>query len=218
MELIAYTAYFLRSVDTKQPPYETVKGEIDRLIGESYRHYESGGFTSEDFDMARFAIFAWIDEAILNSGWKEKGRWQGELLQRVHYQTTDAGEHFYERLNTISLQQRDVREVYYLCLALGFMGRHCHPGDEFLLSQLKNSNLKLLTGSSTAIPTLNRTVLFPEAYDDSGKKEAPENKGKRVTAFTLLCIGFPVVLYLFLFVVYRFILGSLGDNLFKTVT
>lgn len=217
MELIAYVAYFLRSVDAKQPLYETVKGEVDRLITESYRHFESGGFSPEDYDMARFAVFAWIDEAILNSGWKEKGRWQGELLQRVHYQTTDAGEHFYDRLNTVSLQQRDVREVYYLCLAMGFTGRHCHPGDEFLLAQLKNSNLKLLTGSSAAPPSLDRTVLFPEAYTDSGKKELPQDKGKRISAFTFLGIGFPVVLFVFLFIIYRFILGSLGNNLFKTV-
>ena len=217
MELIAYVAYFLKSVDTKQPPFETVKGEIDRLISESYRHFEKDGSPSEDYDMARFAVFAWIDEAILNSRWKERGRWQGELLQRVHYQTTDAGELFYERLNTISLQQRDVREVYYLCLAMGFTGRHCHPGDEFLLGQLKSSNLKLLTGSSAGLPALDRIVLFPEAYTDSGKRELPQNKGKGVSAFTFLCIGFPVVLFVFLFIIYRFILGSIGSNLFNTV-
>jgi len=217
MELIAYVAYFLKSVDTKQPPFETVKGEIDRLISESYRHFEKDGSPSEDYDMARFAVFAWIDEAILNSRWKERGRWQGELLQRVHYQTTDAGELFYERRNTISLQQRDVREVYYLCLAMGFTGRHCHPGDEFLLGQLKSSNLKLLTGSSAGLPALDRIVLFPEAYTDSGKRELPQNKGKGVSAFTFLCIGFPVVLFVFLFIIYRFILGSIGSNLFNTV-
>lgn len=217
MELIAYVAYFLRSVDAKQPPYETVKGEIDRLISESYRHCETGGFPPEDYDMARFAVFAWIDEAILNSGWQGKGRWQGELLQRVHYQTTDAGERFYERLNTVSLQQRDVREVYYLCLAMGFTGRHCHPGDEFLLGQLKSSNLKLLTGASTASPSLDRTVLFPEAYTVPGKKELPREKEKKLSAFTLLGVGFPVAVFVFLFIIYRFILGSLGGNLFKTV-
>ena len=217
MELIAYVAYFLKSVDAKQPPYEAVKGEIDRLITGSYHHFEKGGFMSEDYDMARFAVFAWIDEAILNSGWKEKGRWQGELLQRVHYQTTDAGERFYDRLNTVTLQQRDVREVYYLCLAMGFTGRHCHPGDEFLLGQLKSSNLKLLTGSSAGPSSLDRTVLFPEAYSDSGKKEFPHTKEKGVSVFTFLGIGFPVVLFVLLFIIYRFILGSLGNNLFKTV-
>jgi type VI secretion system protein ImpK len=217
IELIACVAYFLRSVDTKQPPYETVKGEIDRLITKSHQLSLSGNYPPNEYDTARFAVFAWIDEAVLSSGWKEKNRWQGEQLQRIHYQTTDAGELFYERLNTVSLQQRDVREVYYLCLAMGFTGRHCHPGDEFLLGQLKNSNLRLLTGSSAGPPALDRTVLFPEAYADSTKKEFPRNKGKGVPAFAFLGIGFPVVLFVFLFIIYRFILGSLGNNLFKTV-
>ena len=217
MELIAYVAYFLKSAHTKQPAYETVKAEIDRLITGSYRYFEEGNFPPDEYDMARFAVFAWIDEAILNSGWKEKNRWQGELLQHVHFQTTDAGELFYERLNTVGLQQRDLREVYYLCLAIGFTGRHCHPGDEFLLNQLKNSNLKLLSGSSSGPPQLDRTVLFPEAYSDPGGKEAQHGKGSGFSIFTFLCIGFPVVLFVFLFVIYRFILGSLGNNLFDTV-
>lgn len=214
MELIAYVTYFLRSVDKKQPSYESVKGEIDRLITDSYRHSETGGFSSEEYNLARFAVFAWIDETILNSRWKEKGRWQGELLQRVHYQTTDAGELFYDRLNTVSLHQRDVREVYYLCLALGFTGRHCHPGDELLLGQLKNSNLKLLTGSSAPLPSLDRTVLFPEAYTDSSKKESPQDKGKGLSAFTLMWIGLPVVLLMFFYLGSRIFLSTLGNNLF----
>jgi type VI secretion system protein ImpK len=217
MELIAYVAYFLKSVDAKQPPYEAVKSEVDRLITDSWRRSEKGGVPSEDYNLARFAVFAWIDEAILNSRWKERGRWQGELLQRIHYQTTDAGELFYDRLNTVNLQQRDVREVYYLCLAMGFTGRHCHPGDEFLLGQLRSSNLKLLTGASVAPPPLDRTVLFPDAYTDPGKKEFPQSKGKGVSAFALMCVGIPVVLFLFLFIVSRFFLSVQANKLFEMV-
>ena len=78
--------------------------------------------------------------------------------------TSDAGELFFERLNAIGPHQRDVREVYYLCLSLGFTGQYCNPGDDFMLEQLRLSNLKLLTGSSMGVPSLDKESLFPDAY------------------------------------------------------
>jgi type VI secretion system protein ImpK len=215
MPLFAYVAYFLKTADTRQPPYTEVKAEIDRLISDSQLCCEKGQLSQEDYALARFAIFAWIDEAMLSSGWKERNRWQAEQLQRVHYNTTDAGELFFDRLNSVGLQQRDVREVYYLCLALGFTGRHCHEGDAFLLDQLKSSNLKLLTGTSAGLPSLERGALFPEAYSvESG--EGGGRRGFHFSLFSLLCFLSPVALYFFLFVIYRFVLHNIGDNLFTT--
>lgn len=215
MELIAFVAYFLKTVSTKQPPYSQVKAEIDRLISQSQLTCEKGKFSPDDYNLARFAVFAWIDEAILSSQWNEKGRWQAEQLQRLYYQTTDAGELFFDRLNTVGLQQRDVREIYYLCLAIGFAGRHCHQGDEFLLDQLKSSNLKLLSGTSAGLPSLERSELFPEAYSISSGTVAYRKSG--FPLFTVLCLGMPVVLYFFFFFIYKFILGNVGNNLFATV-
>lgn len=215
MELIAYVAYFLKTASTKQPPHMQVKAEIDRLISNSQLICEKSNFSPEDYNLARFAVFAWIDEAILSSGWNEKGKWQAEQLQRIYYQTTDAGELFFDRLNTVSLQQRDVREVYYLCLAMGFTGRHCHQGDEFLLDQLKSSNLKLLSGSSAGLPSLERSELFPEAYASGTGAVMPRRSG--FPFFTLFCLGLPVALYVFFFVIYKVVLSNIGNNLFATV-
>jgi type VI secretion system protein ImpK len=217
MELIAYVAYFLKTVSAKQPPYQMVKAEIDRLSSNSQLICEKGKFSIEDYNLARFAVFAWIDEAILSSVWNEKGKWQAEQLQRIYYQTTDAGELFFDRLNQVGLQQRDVREVYYLCLAMGFSGRHCQAGDEFLLDQLKSSNLKLLAGSSAGLPSLNRSELFPESYATTTGITIPRKTGIGMYAFTLLCLGVPVALYVFLFAIYKFVLSNIGNNLFATV-
>ncbi|MDL1982816.1 MAG: DotU family type IV/VI secretion system protein [Deltaproteobacteria bacterium] len=213
IELIAYAAYFLKTVAKRQPPFDQVKADIQRLISKSQESLNNGAFSQEDYNLARFAIFAWIDEAILNSSWKEKHLWQGEQLQRFYYQTADAGEIFFERLNTLGPHQRDVREIYYLCLAIGFMGRYCHEGDEYLLEQLKTSNLKLLTGSSVGLPSLEKGELFPEAYPvESSKMISPKEK-KRFSTFTLLCLGTPVLLYSVLFLIYRFILNNIGESL-----
>lgn len=215
VELVAYVAYFLKTAAERQPSYEQVKADVQRLISDSEHSLDKGAFSIDDYDMARFAIFAWIDEAILASGWKEKAKWQAEQLQRIYYKTTNAGEIFFDRLNAIGHHQRDVREVYYLCLAMGFSGRYCHEGDEFLLEQVKLSNLKLLTGSSTGVT--EKGDLFPEAYPYGGIDAPLQKTMSRFSPFTIFCVGLPVVIFLLLYIIYWFILGNIGENLLSTV-
>ena len=217
IKLIVYVAYFLKTVATKHPPFDQVKADIQRLISESEEWLKKGAFSREDYDVARFAIFAWVDEAILSSSWKEKDRWQGEQLQRIYYHTADAGEIFYERLNAIGPHQREVRETYYLCLAMGFVGRYCHEGDDYHLEQLKTSNLKLLMGSSVGLPSIEKGELFPEAYPVESGEIAPQSAQIRFSAFALFCVGFPVVFYWILFLIYRFILDRYGEVIIGTV-
>ena len=209
--LVAYIAYFLRTEGRKQIAFQQLAADVRRLLAESETCLQGSNISREDYDQARFAICAWIDEAILNSAWPGKTEWQKEQLQRIYYRTTDAGQEFFERLNVLGMQQQDVREVYYLCLVMGFKGQYCHEGDDFLLDQLKTSNLKLLTGSSVGTPSLSRTELFPGAYP-----AATETTGGRAkfqfSPFTLLFLGGPVILFAILFFIYRFILNNIGEN------
>lgn len=217
IDLVAYVTYFLKTVAMKQPPYEQVKADVLRLLNQSETAFRRGLVSQEDYDQARFAICAWVDEAILNSSWNQKGQWQREQLQRIYYQTTDAGEEFFEKLNTLGLHQREVREVYYLCLALGFMGRYCNKGDEYLLEQLKTSNLKLLLGSSMGLPSLERTELFPEAQPIESYEVGPRKQGFRFSLFTGICLIGPIVLFGLLFLIYQFSLSGIGENFLRTV-
>lgn len=217
IELVAYVAYFSKAAADKQPPYDQVRADMERLVAVSKSRSSQGSFSAEDYDMARFAMFAWVDETILSSEWRHKGQWQGEQLQRTYYQTTDAGELFFDRLNALSPHQKDVREVYYFCLALGFMGRYCHEGDEYLLDQLRTSNLKLLTGSSVGVPSPGAGLIFPEAYTADSEMTAGDHKKWRFTAFTLFSIGMPVLFFGVLMIVYRFILENVGQNFVQMV-
>jgi type VI secretion system protein ImpK len=217
MKTLAYVSYFLKSVETTQPDYEQVKGDIQRLIKESEGLFAQGSFTREDYDKARFAVCAWVDEVLLKSPWNHRNLWLKNQLQRSYYNTTDAGEEFFTRLTAIGLHQREAREVYYLCLTLGFTGRYCHPGDEYQLEQIKTSNLKLLLGSSVGLPSLERTDLFPEAYPsgsvDTGQKRI--RVGSRLVS--AICLAGPVLLFCLLYLIYQFTLSGVGENFLRTV-
>jgi len=217
MELVAYVAYFKKTVNTKQPPFEQVKADVTRLLTQSENCLRKGLYPQDEFDQARFAVCAWVDEVVLGSAWTHKGLWQRELLQRIYYNTAEAGEEFFERLNNVGLHQRDVREVYYLCLALGFMGRYGRKGDEFLLEQLKASNLKLLAGSSVGVPSLERTDLFPEAYSAAPVDMGPQKQKFRFSLFNIIMLAAPIVLFGLLFIIYRFSLSGIGENFLNTL-
>ena len=217
MELVAYVVYFVKTVGAKQPPYEQVKADILRLLTQSENVVKRGLFSQEDYDLGRFMICAWVDEAILNSSWNQKSQWQREPLQRLYYHTLDAGEEAFERLNGLGLHQREVREVYYLCLALGFKGRFHHPGDEHLLEQVKTSNLKLLLGSSVGLPSLERAELFPEAYPVEAVELGVQKQKFRLSPFTIACLAAPVILFGLLFLIYQFALSGVGENFLKAV-
>jgi type VI secretion system protein ImpK len=217
MEVFAYVTYFLRSVEAKQPTHEQVKQDVRRLLKGSEGIMGRGGLSCDDYDLARFAVCAWIDEAILRSLWGEKGLWLKDQLQRLYYNTTDAGEEFFDRLTVLGLHQREVREVYYLCLALGFSGRYCHPGDEYQLDQIRTSNLKLLLGSSVGLPSLERTDLFPEAYPATSAGLGGRGRRFRFNLMTVFCLVAPVLFFAVLYLVYRFTLDGVGENILRTV-
>jgi type VI secretion system protein ImpK len=217
IEVVAYVAYFLRSVEKKQPPYDQVRADVLRLLSQSQSGLKDGQIAQEDYDSAHFAICAWVDEAILHSPWHAKGQWQREQLQRLFYQTTEAGEEFFERLNRVGLHQREVREIYYLCLAMGFQGRYCHEGDDYLIDQLKTSNLKLLLAASLGIPSLDRVELFPEAYPPEGMTVGAPSRQFQFSALTISCLAAPIFLFGLLFWIYRFVLTGVSSSFLKVV-
>ncbi len=218
IETIAYVTLFLRTVQVQQPGFEKVDTDLTGLIASAEACRAEARLPEEDFDLARFAVFAWIDEAILNSAWQEKTRWQGEQLQRRYYQTAEAGEEFFEKLNSLGVQQQQVREIYYLCLALGFTGRYCNPGDEFLLEQLKRSILKQLTSADPGAVSLENGPLFAEGYPgtDSGRK-LPGTIKRRFPVEIVAGITLPLLLFGVLFLVYRFVLANIGQGFLGTV-
>ena len=212
MPLIAYVVMFQKTVATQQPGYDQVKADIQRLLSLSEHEMKGGAVSPDDYDQARFVVCAWVDETLLGSMWNQKSLWQREQLQRLYYNTTDAGVEVFDRLNNLGFHQKDVRELYYFCLALGFKGRFIQAGDDFLLEQLKLSNLKILTGSH-GTPSLETMELFPEAFPLTVPEIARHRTGLRFSLVTILALVGPVVLFGILYIVYRFTLSSVAGKL-----
>ena len=214
INIISFVTFFLKSSESGHSSYDKVRTNIQRLIAQSESCIENEKVSREDYDMARFAVLAWVDEAIMSSSWDGRAQWQREKLQRLYYQTEDAGEIFFDRLNTIGLQKRAVREVFYMCLALGFTGQYGNAGDVILLEGLKDENLKILTGNSIDTFSFEKRELFPEAYQvESVRSKLPKSRGP-FSFFALICFIAPVVFLGGLLVLYRILLENIGETIF----
>ncbi len=91
------------------------------------------GYSSEDVELAVFAVVAYLDASILNLNLPVFADWARQPMQEERYGHHVAGEIFFQNLQklvvrTDSQEVADVIEVYLLCLLLGFEGRYSLGG------------------------------------------------------------------------------------------
>lgn len=80
---------------------------------------ESPSIKMEDFTLAKKAMIYWADEVLTDAD----ARWKDMILERQFYSTRDRGVDFYlVGEKQAKSAHSDVTEVWYLCLALGFLG------------------------------------------------------------------------------------------------
>jgi type VI secretion system protein ImpK len=206
MELIVYVVQAVKSANETQFDFEAFKGEIDHLLEASLRLKEDGNFSDQDYNYARMSVCVWVDEAILNSAWEHKRQWQRESLQRRYYNMSDGGMEFFDRLDKIGHEDRDIREVAYYCLTLGLAGRYVEKGDNVVLDHLKASNLKRLFGSSAGEPTLENRQLFPEAYQKQTTSPKPQKRSASLRTWPLVIALASIGLFFGMMALYYFLL------------
>lgn len=219
-ELFGYIYGFRNTAAEKQPSYEEVRNEVIRLLKLSEDFPAKGLCTQDEYDQSRYALCAWIDETVLATAWNHRARWRPEMLQRLYYNSADAGEKFFERLNRIGVHQKSIREVFYTCLSLGFKGRYCAPGDQYALQQLKEHHLKLLFDGAQESPTVisfEKNKLFPEAYTQGSFPQTSNTAQSQRRLFWAATLGGPVLIALLFFLIYKYTLYSLGENILRAI-
>jgi type VI secretion system protein ImpK len=113
---------------TASPPAE-VEQLRERLIAELRQfeaRAEAEGVDHRTVQIAAWALCALIDDVILNTPWGRHSVWPAQGLVATLFHEVDAGERFFERLTELerdAARHRDLLELMYLCLTLGFEGR-----------------------------------------------------------------------------------------------
>lgn len=212
-ELFAYVCHIREEVSRTELGADEVRVAVENLLARGEEAAKARGVSRDSLKLARFALCAWIDELLMNANWKGREQWSRGLLQTKYYQTTKAGEEFFSYLDSLPQGDRALREIYYVCLCLGFRGRYCQPGDEKVIEDLKGSLLASLRSPDTPLPA-GREPLFPEGYPVDAENAQLMGRGPGgMDKGQIILAAAPPVFFLVLFLVYVFVLKGVTNDI-----
>jgi len=195
VDVAAYVVQFRQSAQGRSQTFEQVQARVVDLLSAS--RLAAADYSDADYDDARFAVCAWVDEAMTGVAWRGQTEWQAHPLAFMFYETRDAGRQFFERLDRLTPRQDPVREVYYQCLALGYKGRYTSARDQKALERRLRSNLKRLSGRRWGMPRPESCGLFRRsagATGDRAKKGSALMGGLWIAAPPLVVVGLYILL------------------------
>ena len=169
-DLISYVLLFQATCGEHPLAANAVREKIDALIAEQDRRVKTGEASWDSYREAFFAVLSWVDEVVLNSRWPYRGQWRHLMLGT--FGTLNAGKEFFPRLDNLPPAARDVKEIYFLCLGLGFEGAFALGGNTEQLREYRRRLYRDIGGAGA----VQRDRLFPEAY---GGPRAPARVDKK---------------------------------------
>ena len=124
---------FAPELESALPP-ENPEALRTRLLDELIRARDAtvaAGVSLERADRAAWIVAALLDDLALNTPWGGASAWPRQPLVVMLRGDVDAGAQFFARLEELERhpnRDRDLLELQYLCMALGFRGKYRVPG------------------------------------------------------------------------------------------
>ena len=210
-DVLLFTRKFCRG-EMEEMSVEQVRQQLERLFQESEDMAAANGMIEQFYESAKYPVVALVDEVLQTSNWAEKSLWSKNPLQRVYFNTTNAGADFYNRLNVLNKfgPDRDIREVYALALGLGFRGKFFRGEDRKKYEEIKAFNLSLLLPDE-AQRNIDSATLFPFAY----KGHDSENSNPYKSRFSIypFIFGVPIVVLILMVGFYHFNITATLDHI-----
>ncbi len=149
---------------------------VHRMLETLEEDARKAGASTPQIEEARFALIAMLDEAILNSKWPGRDAWRTLPLQLELLKINVAGEEFFKRLERLRQnpeENREVLEIYYDCLALGFEGRFKLFGREKLEPVIAALSGELGGGRSWSMDALSPHGKRPDDFSEAVGEGVP---------------------------------------------
>lgn len=183
------------------PVAAQVHENIQSLIGQARDAALQENVSLPVFEQALFPVVAWSDERLARlPAWRTSRDWRGFMLQRKFFSTSHAGVEFFERLQALEPEAFDLREVYVMCLGLGFVGRYSQEPNSLELARLREEHYLHVLSKDGLTSAEAYMPLFPEAYRMVTGRGHEKRRRLRAWLVWSLAIGVPVaVISAFLF-------------------
>lgn len=139
---------------------ESFRAHLKQLIAAADQEARQAGYAQGDIRYALYAVVAFIDESVLNSGQAMFRDWPRRPLQDELFGGHVGGEAFFQYLQQLMTRDpspdlADVLEVYLLCLLLGFQGRYSATNRDELglwMSRVRDQVMRIRGGVPPMAP------------------------------------------------------------------
>ncbi len=184
----------LRRLDpAAQPPPESVHQRLRTLFETLARRGGEMGMAREDIQEITYAIVALADEAAIYAGGNLRQYWVSRPLQLQYFNTNNAGEDLFLRLQALRQEGRrmEILRVYYLVLALGFQGQYRVRGGDAELAAITDA----LAGDLMRAGLLGPDFLSPHGDRPAGESRSRVRQELPVVGLSIIAIALALALY-----------------------
>jgi type VI secretion system protein ImpK len=194
-----YTALLPATPDDPQPEYEQFRGKIVAALHAVESEATEHEIELEDAKQAGYALCLFTDGQVAESEWNGKAQWASEPLHIMLQQDPEGGINFFRRLDDFGERERAVKEVYLVCLALGYRGKYAELDPAHQATKIGELRQKLVRDMHPK-PLDKRRELFPEGYRHAESIEddlPPPPRWWLITSLSLVALA--VLLYFVFF-------------------
>ncbi len=180
-------------------PSNDLRPKIASMLEDFERRAERYRFNSKIIQVSKFALAAFVDEAVLTNNFPLKNEWERNPLQLEYFGEQLAGNKFFEKLEAMLKQievTQDAVEIYYFCMLLGFKGRYAvYEQDKLLAIMQETANALVKVGK------IKPVELSPNWFANDQPKP-PEKRGMPTWAKfgALGGLGLAMIVYIVMFV------------------
>jgi type VI secretion system protein ImpK len=108
---------------------DAFRAMVRQLLATAEQEARAYGYPPDDIRLGFFAVVAFLDESVLNSGQHMFADWPRRPMQEELFGEHMAGETFFRHLRQLlagpeSPDLADLLEVFQICMLLGFKGRY----------------------------------------------------------------------------------------------
>jgi type VI secretion system protein ImpK len=105
----------------------SLKNKIIKEIQQFQLNAQASEIDPDTISSSRYVLCTVLDEAVLSTPWGNSSGWAQQSLLSLFHKEVSGGERFFDLLKSLAqnpAKNRNLLELMYLCLALGFEGRY----------------------------------------------------------------------------------------------
>jgi type VI secretion system protein ImpK len=168
--VFGYASVLPQEPEAPQPVYRQFREEVLGALGKIENEAAEHGIEAEDARQACYALCFFMDTQVAESMWTGRGDWSAEPLGIVLQQDPEGGVNFFRRLEGFGDRHKDVKEVYLVCLSLGFRGKYAEMEPAQQAAKIAEIRQEIIR-SINRDPLEKLPELFPEAYEPANPIE-----------------------------------------------